>query len=71
MNSVGAISRGPREKIEGVAAQVKAGSGGKSFILGKPKVIGLEKGGIRELPPSIDPNIFLSYSCSCWFAPTS
>lgn len=71
VNSVGATSRGPRAKIEGVSAQLKAGSGAEeSLIFGKPKLI---EGGPtvgEKAGTSIDPNIFFSYSCSCWCTPT-
>lgn len=74
VNSVGAISRGGRVKIEGVPAQLKAGkagSGGRSLGLGKPKSedgpAGDEKaaeGRRKEFPT--DPKRVFSYSCRCW-----
>lgn len=73
VNSVGATSRGARAKIEGVEAQLKAGSGARSLVFGKPKLIedgpaACEKGD-RRGPPA-EANRFFSYSCSCWKAPT-
>lgn len=74
MNSVGAISRGARLKIDGVPAQLnagKAGSGGRSLGFGKPKLIedgpavGEKAEGRRKEFPA-DPKRVFSYSCRCW-----
>lgn len=71
MNSWGGTTRSGREKMEVALMLLKAGTGTWSSIFGKLKV---NDCALREweyemegLGPSIDPNSFLSYSCSCWY----
>lgn len=71
VNSWGGTSKFGREKMEVAAMLLKAGT--EAWLLsvfGRPKLKGCTssegKTGMEGLGPSIDPNSFFSYSCSCW-----